>query len=100
MKKVVAILGAFACSGALACNMSDDEELACEAIMCIIGINEDDSRDQCVEIVNEWNAYLSNLHPWDDPQACYKRDQDCNRTERIGASQVENESGVTQQERP
>ena len=52
----------------------DKSELACEAILCAVGIAIPASHDKCREVLIDWSVYLSTLGFFSSPPKCPKTD--------------------------
>lgn len=65
------------------CDISSDETLICEALMCNpIGLAINESRSECLKVNRRLAWYLATLGFWEDPPKCMSRDSSCNKTGR------------------
>lgn len=58
-------------------NLSKGKGLACEAILCAIGIAIPASHSECKTVLKNWSLYLIS-HPWDSTPKCPKTDAQSN----------------------
>ncbi len=52
--------------------------LACEAIICAIGVAIPESHAKCTQVLTEWSIYLATLGPFSSKPKCPKKDSDNN----------------------
>lgn len=54
-----------------AVNLNNGKGLACEAILCAVGIAIPASHSKCKDVLKKWSIYLA-THPWDSTPKCPK----------------------------
>lgn len=60
-----------------AVNLNSGKGLACEAILCAVGIAIPASHSKCRQVLTDWSLYLAS-HPWDSAPRCPRTDAQSN----------------------
>ncbi len=81
-----------------AADLSSKSKLACEALICAVGIAIPASHDKCREVLTDWSIYLATLGFFSSPPKCPKTDangliigyeeMDCNLIQDTQARQM------------
>lgn len=64
----------FSSNSAHAVKLKKGEGLACEAILCAVGIAIPESHSECRKVLTEWSLYLATLGPFRSSPKCPKKD--------------------------
>lgn len=59
---------------AIAGDLDSKSKLACEALICSVGIAIPASHDKCREVLTDWSIYLATLGFFSSPPKCPKTD--------------------------
>ncbi|MBS0044834.1 hypothetical protein KFE26_21440 [Shewanella sp. M16] len=70
----VSILTAALLLSASSAQAKNKNELACEAILCAVGIAIPASHNECRKVLIDWNTYLATLGFFSKPPKCPKTD--------------------------
>lgn len=65
---------------AKAIDLGKGETLACEAILCAVGIAIPESHSECKKVLTEWSLYLATLGPFSSKPKCPSADAGGNIT--------------------
>jgi len=71
------------------CDIDDDEQLVCEALMCVIGIAIPESAAECLDVNIRFAAYIATLGPLRSPPSCKSRNDQCESTGKASKAPVE-----------
>ncbi|WP_299496377.1 hypothetical protein [uncultured Shewanella sp.] len=74
LKAMLLVFGLLMANNSYALDLSSKSKLACEALLCAVGIAIPDSHDECREILIDWNIYLATLGFFSSPPSCPKTD--------------------------